>query len=407
MVPVRWLPSVLQTTNQFEGLSEHIQQLARFNNPHRLRFWSTWIQQLRTHREDSILWKDKREFITHPRHALQPSTTLRPVPLPDKHDTVTHFWVERVDGEGFAEVNAAHIPEFRARGFVGWRHKLCKQLVFFYMPSSLDAAAESRIAEILQPLEYTEGPMAVDLELNLDNIPCDAPTMESQMAGVHGMERLEHGGRILVSRRMADALDRVSGEGGTLPETEEGEVGGFDDARTYTPSSSGTPGPIHATTSISVAVRDVGPLPSNRQRGKHKPWKQRDAPSDRKQRLWSEWVKLANFFNSHQDLINDLEPLPATVPGKHSNLKKPGWEGLLNIAVELCKWIHRNCDMAAWMVSQHSDDKECLLLWKAAVIQLDYKRVWNTPHVDMPPEDEPVLQEWLRAKELWLSMIPE
>ena len=118
---------------------------------------------------------------------------MKPIPLPDVHNTVTHYWVEHVDGEGFAEVNVAHIPEFIAHGFVGWRHKLCKQLVFFYMPSTLDAAAASRIADILQLLEYTEGAMEMDLELDLDNIPCDALTMESQMPGVHSLEQWEHG----------------------------------------------------------------------------------------------------------------------------------------------------------------------------------------------------------------------
>jgi len=402
MVPVGWLPSILQTTDRLQGLSMSIQQLAFYNNSHRLHLWSTWTQWLLTHREASILWKDKREFITHPRHAFQPSTGLKPIPLPDKYDTVTHFWVERVDGEGFAEVNAAHIPEFKARGFVGWRHKLCQQLVFFYMPSSLDAAAESKIAEILQPLEYTEGPMEMDLELDLDDIPCDAPTMESRMPGVHSMERLEHGGRILVSRRMADAVSD------TLPETEEGEVGGFDDQRNHhTPSSSGVSGPICATKSISLAMQNVGPLPTNKQCGKHKAWKQRDAPSDRRQRLWGQWGKLANFFNSHQDLLNDLEPPPATVPGKHSNLKKPDWEGLLKVAEELCKWMHRNRDTAQWMVSQHSDDEERLHLWRAALNRLDYHKVWITQQMDMPRKDESAHQQWLQAKERWLTSIPK
>ncbi len=97
-------------------------------------------------------------------------------------------------GEGFAEVDAFHIPEFKARGFFGWRHKLCKQLVFFYLPGSLDAATEARIAGILKPLEYTEEPIPTDLFLDLDPIPCDPPTTESQMPGVHGMEQLEQEG---------------------------------------------------------------------------------------------------------------------------------------------------------------------------------------------------------------------
>lgn len=127
----------------------------------------------------------------------------------------------------------------------------------------MDAKAESRIAEILQLLVYTEGPVAMDLELDLDNIPCDTLTMESQMLGVHSMEGLEHGGHILVSRRMADGVARISGEDDALPELEEGEVGGLDDQHTHTTSSSHAPGPIHATTSISVAVQNVSPLPSN------------------------------------------------------------------------------------------------------------------------------------------------
>ena len=107
---------------------------------------------------------------------------------------MVHFWVEQVDGEGFAEVNAVHIPEFRVCGFVGWCHKLCKQLVFFYLPGSHDTATESRIAELLKPLEYTEDPLPTDLDLNLDDIPCDPPTMEDQMPGVHSMEWLEQEG---------------------------------------------------------------------------------------------------------------------------------------------------------------------------------------------------------------------
>ena len=79
----------------------------------------------------------------------------------------------------------------------------------------------------------------------------------------------------------------------------------------------------------------------------------------------------------------------------------------LNIAVELCMWIHQNSDTAKWMVSWHSDNKECKLLWRAALKHLDYKMVWNTPHMDMPHEDEPALQEWLCTKERWLSLIPK
>ena len=126
------------------------------------------------------------------------------------------------------------------------------------MPSALDAAAESRIADIVQLLEYTEGTMEMDLELYLDNIPCDPPTMESQMPGVHSLEWLEHGGQILISGRMLGGVERVSGEGDTLPEAEEGEVG-FDDQCTHTPFSSCAPGPIHATTSISLAVQMLVP----------------------------------------------------------------------------------------------------------------------------------------------------
>ena len=95
--------------------------------------------------------------------------------------------------------------------------------------------------------------------------------------------------------------------------------------------------------------------------------KDQNSPLDHQQQFWSEWAELANFINLHQDLINDLEPLPATVPGKHSNLKKLGREGLLNIVVELCMWIHHSCDTAEWLLSQHSDNEEHMVLWKAAL----------------------------------------
>jgi len=156
-----------------------------------------------------------------------------------------------------------------------------------------------------------------------------------------------------------------------------------------------------------MAMQNVGPLPTQQWHGKHKPWHEWDAPSDRRQHLWGQWGKLANFFNSHQDLLNDLEPPPATVPGKHSNLKKPNWEGMQEIAEVLCMWMYRNRDTAQWMVSQHSDDKDRLHLWKAALNRLDYNKVWNTPRMDMPREDEPAArQEWLRAKEHWLPTNP-
>ena len=418
-IPVGWFPSLIQTTSQFKGLSECIQQLVLYNNSHRLPSWYMWTQQLVTDRNESIQWKEKRQFITHPRHAFQQSVVLKPIPLPDTDDTVVHFWVERVDGEGFAEVNAAHIPEFKARGFVGWRHKLCKQLVFFYLPRSHDTATESRITEILKPLEYTEDSTPMDLNLDLDNIPCDPPTMESQMPGVRGMERLEQEGRILVSERMAehirigDMAHSVSSQGDKPTKTEEGEVGGFDhqwpskSGHTHIPLSSEVFGPVRTIKSSTMAMQNVGLLPRKQQRGKHKPWQERDAPSDRRQRLWAQWGKLANFFNSHQDLRNDLEPPPATAPGKHSNLKKPAWEGMQKTAEVLCMWIHRNRETAKWMVLQHSDDKDRLHLWKAALNRLDYNKVWNTPQMDMPREDEPAARrEWLWAKEHWLPTNP-
>ena len=52
---------------------------------------------------------------------------------------------------------------------------------------------------------------------------------------------------------MLGGVERVSGKGDTLPEAEEREAG-FDDQHTHTASSSHAPGPIHATTSISLAV---------------------------------------------------------------------------------------------------------------------------------------------------------
>ena len=298
-----------------------------------------------------------------------------------------HFWVERVDGQGFAEVSAAHIPDFRAQGFVGYRHKLCKQLVFFYLPGSLDPATESRVAHLLQPLQYTEDPTPEHLNLDLDEIPCDPLTMESQMPGVHSMERLGHDSCILVSERMVDG---VSGRG----------CAGCEGDGLTVPGGSGSSGPVRTAKLMATAMRNVGPISSNQCRGKHKPWKQQDAPSDQRHRLWGQWGKLANFFNSHLDLLHDLEPPPATVPGKHSNLTKPDWGGLLRIAEDLCMWIHRNRHTAQWMVMQHSDDKDRLYLWKAALNRLDYNKVWTTK--DFPREDETAYEEWLQAKECWL-----
>src|SRR5260370_14361382 len=97
-------------------------------------------------------------------------------------------------------------------------------------------------------------------------------------------------------------------------EIEEGEVSGFANP-TYTALSSGVVGPVHTIKSSSTAMQNVGPLKAQ-QHGRHKAWHLQDAPLDRRQRLWSQWKKLANFFKSHQDLLNDLKPPPATVPGK-------------------------------------------------------------------------------------------
>ena len=396
MAPVRWYPTILHTTGRFDGLSDHLQMLALYNNPRHIPRWNTWIEWFGNHRKQSIRWKDKREFVTHPRHAFQPSKALQPIPLPDKEDTVVHFWVERVDGQGFAEVSAAHIPDFMARGFVGYRHKLCRQLVCFYLPGSFDPAQEANSADPLQLLLYTEDLTPMHLDVDLAKIPCDPPTMESQMPGVHSMERLEHEGQILISGRMADAVG-----GGAGYEAEEGEVGGFDDQspanHTHTPRASG---PIRATQSIAVAPRNTGPLPRKQQRGKHKPWDKRDGPSDQRYRLWGHWKKLTDFFTSHQDLLQDLEPPPATAPGKHSNAPKPNWEGLLGVAEDLSVWICRNRCTAQWIALQHSSDPDRANLWLAVLKRLEYKKVWLT---DMPHENEPVHGEWVRAKERWLS----
>ena len=418
-VPVGWFPSIQQTTSQFGGLSEHVKMLASNNHSRCSRPWYDLMRDIIVYRKESIQWKDERRFITHPRHVFQPSAALKPVPVPDENDCITHFWVERVDGQGFAEVDAAHIPEFKARGFVGWRHKLCKQLVFFYMPGSLDVATEARVAELLKPLEYTEKPGSMDIGLDLDHIPCDPPTMESQMPGVHSMERLEQGGRILVSKRMMEYIDAgglepcSSGQGdqGDIPtELEEGMISGSDHCplsnHTPMPSSSGLIGPVRTIKSSADAIKKTGPTGTQR-RGKHGEWHKRNAPSDRRQRLWTQWTKLANYFTSHQDLLNDLEPLPATVPGKHSKLKKQNWEGMQEVAEILCSWIHRNRDTAQWLVSQHSSEEDRKDLWEGALRRLDYTRVWNTPLMDMPREDEPAaLQNWLQAKARWLPGKP-
>ena len=150
--------------------------------------------------------------------------------------------------------------------------------------------------------------------------------------------------------RIGDTACSVSSQGDKLTETEEGEVGAFDHQlpsksnHTHTPLSSGVFGPVCMIKSSTMAIQNIGPLPrkqqGKQQQGKHQPWHQQDAPSDQRQQLWGQWGKLANFFNSHQDLLNDLKPPPATVPGKHSNLKKLDWEGLLKIAKDLCMWIH-------------------------------------------------------------------
>ena len=178
-VPVTWFPTIQQTTSQFEGLSERIQALTSYNHSHCSPSWYKLMHNIIVYHEKAIRWKDEWKFITHPQHAFQPSAVLKPVPFPDEEDTLTHFWVEQVDGQGFAEVNAAHIHEFKARGFVGCRHKLCEQLVFFYMPGSLDVASEARVAELLKPLEYTGEPTSIDIGIDLSHIPCDSPTMET------------------------------------------------------------------------------------------------------------------------------------------------------------------------------------------------------------------------------------
>ena len=335
---------------------------------------------------------------------------MKPVPVPDDLDPLTHLWVEQVDGQGFAEVNAAHIHEFMACGFVGWRHKLCRQLVFFYMPGSLDEATEARVTELLKPLEYTGESTSTDIGIDLGPIPCDSPTMETQMSGVHSMEQLETGGRILISSRMVDYMD-VGGNSDDLTEL-EGTIGGFDHRplsksnQNPTPSSSGLIGPICTIKPSTKFVQKTGATGSKRC-GKKDEWGQRDAPSDRRHRLWRSWAKLANFFTTHQDLVNDLEPLPATVPGKHSNVSKPGWEGMQEVAETLCIWIQRNRDTARWLASQYSDGEDCKHLWEAALKRLDYREVWNTPQMDMPREDEPTARhEWLQAKERWLTENP-
>lgn len=285
------------------------------------------------------------------------------------------------------------------------------------MPGSLDEATEARVAEVLKPLEYTEEPISTDVCLDLDHIPCDPPTMESQVPGVHSLEWLEQGGRILVSKRMMEYIDAgdlepgssSQGDQGLNPtEPEEGEIGGFEHRQlsksnhSHPPLSSGLIGPIRIRKLSAKVVQKISPT-GTQQRGRRKEWGLRDAPSDRRQRLWSRWIKLANFFSSHQDLLNDLELLPAEVPGKHSNLKKPDWEGMQEVAERLCSWIHRNRDTARWLVSQHSGDKDRKRLWEAALRRLDYKEVWNTPQMDMPLEDEPVARQgWLLAKESWL-----
>ena len=369
----------------------------------------------------SIKWKDEQQFITHPWHAFQPSVALKPVPLPDEKDSITHFWVEQVDGQGFAEVDAVHIHEFKTCGFVGWHHKLCKRLVFFYMPGSLDSATEARVAEVLKPLKYTGESKPMDIGIDLGDIPCDSPTMETQMPGVHSMEWLEQGGRVLVSERMMEYIGagglepgsgHQEGQGGNATDLEEGEIGGFDhdpssrSDHDQMPSSSGFIGPVCTGKTSARAVQKINPK-RTRKHGKQKEWAQQDVPSDRRQHLWSHWIKFANFFNDHQDLLNDLEPLPATVPGKHSNLKKPDWGGMQRVADDLCSWIQRNCETAQWLVWQHSGDRDHKHLWERALRRLDYKEVWNTPQMDMPCEDETAARkEWLQAMACWLPELP-
>ena len=406
-VPIRWFPTIHPTTSQFRGLSERIQMLASYNHLRCSHKWYSLMQDVRRAREQTIQWKDERRFITHPRHAFQPSAALKPVPLPDEDD-ITHFWVERVDGQGFAEVDAVYINEFKTRGFIGWRHKLCARLVFFYMPGSLDSATEAEAAKILKPLEYTEEPRSMDIGIDLDHIPCDPPMMKSQMSGSHDMEQLERG-RILISKRMMDYIDAGGLEPGSNSqrdqgdptECEEGEIGGFDHCPSFR-SNAPSSGPVRTIKSSAEVVQKTG-FTGTRQRAKRKPWALRDAPSDRRHRLWTQWIKLADYFNSHQDILNDLEPLPVIVPGKHSTLSKPGWEGMQKVAEALCSWIHQNRYTARWLASQHSGDKDRKGLWEATLRRMEYTRVWNTPQMDIPREDEPAARrEWLQAKARWV-----
>ena len=93
-LPVVWFPTIQQTASQFKGLSECIQTLASYNHLRCSPSWYKLMHNIIMYRENAIRWKDERKFITHPQHAFQPSAALKPVPVPDEEDTLTHFWVE-------------------------------------------------------------------------------------------------------------------------------------------------------------------------------------------------------------------------------------------------------------------------------------------------------------------------
>ena len=130
---------------------------------------------------------------------------------------------------------------------------------------------------------------------------------------------------------MQDLEPGSGSQGGQDAELEEGEIGGFDHCH-------------HPNPTITICLRLLDPpitsvqeiqVPELYQNNPFKNtavWK-----VEGKAPLGCRWIKLANFFNSHQDVLNDFEPPPATVPEKHlKKLKKPDWDPMQEVAKILC-----------------------------------------------------------------------
>ena len=58
--PVRWFPTIQQTTSQFKGLSKRIEALASYNSLHCSTSWYNLMEDIMVYHEHSIRWKDER-----------------------------------------------------------------------------------------------------------------------------------------------------------------------------------------------------------------------------------------------------------------------------------------------------------------------------------------------------------